>query len=115
MFLDRSLILLTLIFFIDFIKNEGVPGVYVTYADKDKIKVFYGSRILQCKQLVDDFDVRRVYLKYTTEFGVNIKIDEESIMNHMEFKKNHGYEVVREYAAFLSKGKDKNPLPHEFS
>lgn len=41
---------------IDFIKNEGVPGVYVTYADKDKIKVFYGSRILQCKQLVDDFD-----------------------------------------------------------
>ena len=41
---------------IDFIKNEGTPGVYVTYADKDKIKVFYGSRIIQCKQLVDDFD-----------------------------------------------------------
>ena len=40
---------------IDFIKNEGTPGVYVTYADKDKIKVFYGSRIIQCKQLVDDF------------------------------------------------------------
>ena len=44
---------------VDFIKNEGFPGVYVTYNTDPKelkTKIIYGSRILQCKAPTDDFD-----------------------------------------------------------
>ena len=44
----------------DFIKNELLPGVYVTYRNttgKDtKTKVIYGSRIQQCSAPSNDFD-----------------------------------------------------------
>lgn len=41
---------------IDFIKNESLPGVYVSYTSGGKTKIIHGSRVTQCKQIVDDFD-----------------------------------------------------------
>lgn len=41
---------------IDFILNNGTPGVYVAYTSDNVIDVFYGSRITQCRQIVDKFE-----------------------------------------------------------
>ena len=44
----------------DFIKNELLPGVYVTYrntpSSETKTKLIYGSRILQCSAPTNDFE-----------------------------------------------------------
>jgi L-asparaginase len=41
---------------VDFISNVELPGVYVTYHYEGKTKVIYGSRVMQCKPITDDFD-----------------------------------------------------------
>lgn len=43
---------------IDFILNEGIPGIYVSYKNSDAINtdIFYASRIIQCKQVSDKFE-----------------------------------------------------------
>ncbi len=40
---------------LDFISNVKLPGVYVTYHSKGETKVMYGSRVLQCDNITDEF------------------------------------------------------------
>jgi L-asparaginase len=40
---------------LDFISHVKLPGVYVTYHSKGETKVIYGSRVLQCDNITDEF------------------------------------------------------------
>lgn len=44
----------------DFIKQKGLPGVYVTFRntifDENKTRIIYGSRLMQCSPLTNDFE-----------------------------------------------------------
>ena len=41
---------------IDFIQKCHLPGVYTTYNSNGKTKLIYGSRLQQCKSIIDDFE-----------------------------------------------------------
>lgn len=77
---------------IDFIKNVGLPGVYITYNNdkKDlKTKVIYGSRILQCKAPADDFEsVNSVPLGYINSDGF-LSITDRTLYDDLVYTAQH--------------------------
>lgn len=76
---------------IDFILNEKVPGVYVSYKNGKDTDVFYGSRIVQCKQIVDKFesisDLNLPKLGSINETGKFLLSDRE-LMQMIKYEKN---------------------------
>ena len=72
----------------DFIKKCPIPGVYVTFrntiANENKTRIIYGSRVMQCNPLTNDFESitnkGNVPLATVDEFG-NIEVTDKELFS----------------------------------